>query len=115
MKVSGIEADDNITLTEEAEEILRFKCDQCDYDSISEKGLRQHVRMKHRISQEDGADDPEDESINETIPLTASEVDENNSKLEDCISLPVGNKSETFELDCFNMLGITEKCAISCN
>ena len=44
VKVFGIEADDNITLTEEAEEILRFKCDQCDYDSISEKGLRQHMR-----------------------------------------------------------------------
>ena len=42
VKVFGIEADDNIT--EEAEEILRFKCDQCDYDSISEKGLRQHMR-----------------------------------------------------------------------
>ena len=48
VQVSRIEADDNITLTEEAGEILRFKCDQCDYDSISEKGLRQHIRMKHQ-------------------------------------------------------------------
>ena len=48
VKVSIIEADDNITLTEEAEEIFRFKCEQCDYDSISEKGQRQHIRMKHQ-------------------------------------------------------------------
>ena len=25
-----------------------------------------------------------------------------------------GNKSETFNPDCFHMLGITEECAISC-
>ena len=70
------------------------------------------MRMKHQISQVDGADNTEDESREETIPLTASEVDENNSKLEECKSLPVGNKSEIIDLDCFNMLGITEKCAI---
>ena len=63
----------------------------------------------------DGADDTEDEGREEIIPLTASEMNENNSKLEECKSLPVRNESETFDLDCFNMLGITEKCAISCN
>ena len=105
VNISGIEADDNIKLTVEAEEILRFKCDLCNYGSISEKGLRQHMRMKHQISQVDGAGDTKDESREETIPLTASEVNENSS----------GNESETLDLDCFNMLGITEKCAISCN
>ena len=30
---------------------LTFKCEQCDYTSTSEKGLKQHARMKHRISQ----------------------------------------------------------------
>ena len=115
VNVDGIEAEDNIKLTEEAEEILRFKFDQCDYESISEKRLRQHMGMKHRISQVDWADDTEDESREENIPLTTSEVIENSSKLEECKSLPVGNESETFDLHCFNMLGITEKCAIVCN
>ena len=96
VKVSGIEADDNITLTEEAEEILRFKCDQCDYDSISEKGLRQHMRMKHQISQVDGADNTEDESREETIPLTASEVDENNSKVKNANPFQWGTKVKNF-------------------
>ena len=27
------------------------KCDQCDYVAASEKGLRQHIRMKHKESQ----------------------------------------------------------------
>jgi hypothetical protein len=33
---------------------LTFKCDQCAYTNLTEKGLRQHTRMKHRISQLDG-------------------------------------------------------------
>ena len=36
---------------------LGFKCDQCEYVNVSEKGLKQHTRMKHRISQMDGLDD----------------------------------------------------------
>ena len=30
---------------------LEFKCEQCDYKSTSERGLKQHTRMKHRIPQ----------------------------------------------------------------
>ena len=33
---------------------IDFKCDQCDYANINEKGLAQHKRMKHRISQVKG-------------------------------------------------------------
>ena len=29
----------------------QFSCDQCDYTNVSEKGLRQHIRMKHRREQ----------------------------------------------------------------
>ena len=36
---------------------LCFKCDQCNYTNATEKGLSQHKRMKHRISQMDGMDD----------------------------------------------------------
>ena len=31
--------------------VLAFKCEQCEYASTSEKGLKQHVRMKHSTSQ----------------------------------------------------------------
>ena len=30
---------------------LPLKCDQCEYVAASEKGLRQHIRMKHKASQ----------------------------------------------------------------
>ena len=30
---------------------LAFKCEQCEYASSSDRGLKQHARMKHRISQ----------------------------------------------------------------
>ena len=36
---------------------LTFKCDQCSYISNSNKGLKTHTRMKHRISQLDGLED----------------------------------------------------------
>ena len=36
-----------------------FRCDQCEYESASDKGVRQNIRMKHRISQLDGQFDCE--------------------------------------------------------
>ena len=30
---------------------LSLQCEQCDYKSTSEKGLKQHARMKHRVSE----------------------------------------------------------------
>ena len=51
--------------------IIRFECDECRYTNDSEKGLKQHKRMKHRISQIDGADDHE---ISEPdIPVNSAE------------------------------------------
>ena len=41
-----------------------FKCDQCSFTSNSDKGLKVHTRMKHRISQLDGH---EEEVESETI------------------------------------------------
>ena len=42
-----------------------FKCDQCAYTNLTEKGVRQHKRMKHRISQVNGIHDGEElEEIN---------------------------------------------------
>ena len=34
---------------------IAFECDECSYRNNSEKGLHKHKRMKHRISQTDGA------------------------------------------------------------
>ena len=42
---------------------LLFKCDQCEYTNATEKGLSQHKRMKHRISQIDGTDDFTEEEV----------------------------------------------------
>ena len=41
------------------ESIIRFECDECRYTNDSEKGLKQQMRMKDRISQIDGADEYE--------------------------------------------------------
>ena len=42
---------------------LLLKCDQCEYTNATEKGLSQHKRMKHRISQIDGMDDYTEEEV----------------------------------------------------
>ena len=42
---------------QDASSTLQIKCDQCDFTSVSEKGLKPHTRMKYRMSQLDGSDD----------------------------------------------------------
>ena len=66
---------------EESEEYVTVKsidfvCDQCEYANISEKGLAQHKRMKHRISQVDGLIDSDEDLTDETSEkLTTSNDD----------------------------------------
>ena len=48
---------------------LNLKCDQCDYTNVGEKGLRQHRRMKHRLSQVDGIHDSEEEIMEDIVTL----------------------------------------------
>ena len=62
-----------------------FQFDQCDFVGASDKGLKQHTRIKHRISQVDGY---------------ASESD-------DC--------SEETEIDCFMVLARTLKGMVYCD
>jgi hypothetical protein len=50
-----------------AEMSPQFKCEQCNYTNISVKGLAQHTRMKHRISQVDGNIDIEKEILSTNI------------------------------------------------
>ena len=40
---------------------MQFKCGKCEYVNNSERGLKQHTRIKHRISQLDGMDENESE------------------------------------------------------
>ena len=48
---------------------LSFKCDQSSFEGASEKGLKQHTRLKHRISQLDGHNDTEVEESEPNITL----------------------------------------------
>ena len=41
----------NIFVVVDTVTTLEFKCEQCDYKSTFERGLKQHARIKHRISQ----------------------------------------------------------------
>ena len=65
---------------------LNFKCDQCAYTNATERGLAQHARMRHRISQLDGHIDSEEENSEEVnvVTLELDEVDRSNSKKELC-------------------------------
>ena len=47
-----------------------FKCDQCNYTTNTGKGLGQHVRMRHRISQVDGTVDSDEEHAEESNLVT---------------------------------------------
>ena len=58
---------------------LSFQCHQCSFKGASDKGLKQHTRVKHRITQLDGK---------------VSESDE-------CESLLHKNKSEEIDIECF--------------
>ena len=48
---------------------LVFECDQCSYTNESENGLKQHQRMKHKISQIDGAYDLDIDEDEDQYPL----------------------------------------------
>ena len=52
----------------ESSSSLEFKCDQCNFTSHSDKGLKMHTRMKHRISQLDGHEE-ESEFYTNPCPL----------------------------------------------
>ena len=65
------EALENSNVTEKSiRPLISFKCDQCDFLGVSEKGVKQHKRIKHRISQLDGHEDIEEsESGKSPCPL----------------------------------------------
>ena len=76
-----------------------FNCDQCDYQNSTEKGLRQHTRMKHKISQVDGVTELEEDNtsdeVNSPIPVREQEtqtdvflkVDDKGDLTEPCLDL----------------------------
>ena len=56
---------------------LSFKCVQCGYINATERGLAQHARTRHRISQLDGQTDTVEENFEEVdvVTLELDEVD----------------------------------------
>ena len=70
----------------------RFSCDQCDYTNASEKGLRQHKRMKHGKPQLEGQlhatspSTPENlrKSISYSAALQVSPVEQSTGREETC-------------------------------
>ena len=48
----------------------KFKCTQCDYIHNTDKGLKMHIRMKHRISQVDGMNDTDEEDSEDNDIIT---------------------------------------------
>ena len=52
-----------------------FMCDHCDYKNSTEKGLKQHIRMKHRISQVYGLSELEEVNTSDefTSPIVFKE------------------------------------------
>ena len=60
-------------------ELAVMKCDQCDYVGASERGLKQHMRMKHKTSGAPfGSPQLEElrDSVNDAKPLEASPMKE---------------------------------------
>ena len=49
-----------------------LSCDQCDYKAASEKGLRQHKRMKHGLPQLVSSGDPNSQATPERIRTSSS-------------------------------------------
>ena len=71
---------------------LIFKCDQCNFTSSSDKGLKMHSRMKHRISQLDAhKEDSESE--------------------EECYSLPDKALDDVIDKECLNRFNEITECA----
>ena len=51
---------------------IQFSCYQCSYESVSDKGVRQHIRMKHIIYQldkQDGCKVNKSDSVKNLFPL----------------------------------------------
>ena len=70
---------------------VAFQCDHCDFLGISEKGLKQHTRIKHKVTQVDG----------------------NSTESEDEDSVQDRFKSEPIIKENFEAFGRSDKC-ISC-
>ena len=77
-------------LKTETETALQLKCDMCDYINVSEKGLKQHTRMKHK-----------------DFEILRNEDQNNSLNISDIVEecyLDVGNISPLSELSGFLLL-----------
>ena len=86
---------------------LSPKCNHCDYIAASEKGLKQHIRMKHRETQLDSRLPSTPESLREPLvlrnslvmsPIAATNRDETDENPYKCWA-PVDGCDETFNCE----------------
>ena len=87
----------NTDETTDSTSTLQIKCDQCDFQSVSEKGLKQHTRIKHRISQLDGAEDIFMDESEYTIKalIVTKTIKEGEDTLKFCIHTDVDPNHHT--------------------
>ena len=65
---------------------VSFQCDQCEFNGVSDKGLKQHTRMKYKVTQVDG----------------------NTTESEDEDSIPFVTKIKSINEKCFKALGTSK-------
>ena len=78
---------ENNETKQQAGEASKFNCDECHFKSVSAKGLKQHIRVKHPIGQFDGADDV----VSET-----NDSDKNLSLGGNVVAIPAGKSLGIF-------------------
>ena len=100
---------------------FRFKCDECSYKNISEKGLRQHRKKKHKSIQADGANEHiEQLDGNTSLPLDSptnrsAQVKETTEEETDLAHLPTADDPDNIfqnwidSLACQNISNMSQK------
>ena len=81
---------------------LSFKCDQCGFEEASDKGLKQHNRMKNRISQVDG----NNSESNDYKSLS----EENSDIYKDCFKRFDSYKTDAIDEDFFKASSTIVEC-----
>ena len=67
-----------------------LKWDQCDYTNVGEKGLNQHIRMKHKLSQVDGINNSEEDIMEDIVTLEIKMIASNETSPEKVLHPQLG-------------------------
>ena len=79
-----------------------FKCDQCGYEGGSDKRLKQHDRIRHKISKVDGSNNESDDGT--FLSEQMSEID------QDCFKSFDSDKTDPIDEDFFKSCSIIVEC-----